>query len=1524
MRDAEMISIEAVSKTTGKATDLCIPPDIRVPELISILAPLLGLSLPASCEASYVIRTQWPFGLMAGSGLVSEFRVRNGTRLLLDDASEAAPEEAAGEAASLRREMRARAGLFSPLPGRLRAGTEAGESDLLLDPARPGKRHVILERDQEEYRVIAAAGPVRIFINGQEAGIGDRLRMLDLLRIEDTALYLTPCGIFAAQGTGWQVPDAWEKACRESRSAWTYPVAIKTARMLPCLSEEPIRVLPPGPEPAPPGAGQLLHCIPALAMLAVVLLSGGMTGGAGMLLLRSVSLMAGAGVSAASFAAGRRSAGKRKKERERTYMDYISAKRREIELARAEEKKSLEQMYPGPEALLESVDAFDGTLFDRSPSDPDFMDIRIGSGNRSSTRKVETGEREQIGPADRLAKTANALSAQYEMIPDAPVWLSARRCGVIGVTGPEDQLKQLVDIAVLDLVCRQSFRDLELYILLDPEADRGLLWCRWLPHLYDRRTDKRRIICSEETRTKLLDELYAELCSRQKAGRQRERGREDRQIAVLIFRDWGIRMHPVSRFFSCAEAVGASFLFFCPHQELLPAQCAALVFLRGEGHAEICDREGSRAPLTARLPAVDEDRLEEAARKLAPVVCADPGAEAGIPGRITLFELLGVSNASELDPGGRWRREDSAVSIRIPLGVMRKGRILSLDLHEGGDGPHGLVAGTTGSGKSELLQTLLLSAALHYPPEELCFFIIDFKGGGMADPFEGLPHLAGKLTNLDGGEALRTLRFLRAELQRRQRILAGCRQNSIYGYRRRWRVKREGEPLPNLLIVVDEFAELKAQYPEFMNELISTARIGRSLGVHLILATQKPAGQVNEQIWSNSNFRICLRVQSASDSMEVLHSPLAAEIRESGRAYLQTGAGEGASLFQSAYSGAKCTAGQAGAGGMTVSIRTADGETVRVKGRKDRHPAAEEEPSQLEAACTVIREYCRKEKIGPVRQICLPPLPSGIPLRQDAQRNAAQDASGRRVLLEAGIYDDPDEQYTGPLVLDLSFDNVFFCAAPQMGKTGFLQLAVRCMAERYSAQEAEFFILDLSSSSLQSLEPLAHVRGVLLPDEEDRIFGLFGMLREEIAGRRRELSQEGAGGWQALSAGAAKKMPRLFILMENFSAFRELYEDSLGEDLVYLLREGPSCGISFIAADSRASGIGFRYLSHFGLRISGWCQDAGEYAALLGRMGLPLPELPGRCQLVRASKLYEAQLYRAFEGEAGDEKAESIRDFTERINEREKGREAPQLARMPTALTRAYFAEAASACRTAGAAMLPAGLGYPFCRPVSVDMKRHSELVITGSEPADRKKALLGAMAGLKVLCPDREIRTWIFDGEDGQLRGAAEEWNAVSYVTSPAQAEEMLRGCLKELSLPRQDKEKAGAGTEALRLIILENEETPEWISASQSRMQLCRDLCRLGKHRPFLMIYANIENESVSWQGAGILRHLKDERCMILTDPPARARFADLPPSMLRRAGNFEPGDACLLDGDAITRVKLIETEKGENDECNLSGPG
>ena len=302
-------------------------------------------------------------------------------------------------------------------------------------------------------------------------------------------------------------------------------------------------------------------------------------------------------------------------------------------------------------------------------------------------------------------------------------------------------------------------------------------------------------------------------------------------------------------------------MFFGQTRADIPVGCDYVVQLSG-GYRGVLINAAEKSKTVPFVSSQISDTLAvRIVRTLAPVCTDEVSLEGELIKNISMFKMLNILSVEDLDLKARWSASKVTKSMAAPVGVSKTG-IVMLDLHDKAHGPHGLVAGTTGSGKSEILQTYILSMATLYHPYEAAFVIIDFKGGGMVNQFAQLPHLLGAITNIDGNAINRSLKSIKAELQKRQKYFAQADVNHIDKYIRKYKAGEVSEPLPHLIIIVDEFAELKAEQPEFMKELISAARIGRSLGVHLILATQKPAGQVNEQIWSNSRFKLCLKYRS--------------------------------------------------------------------------------------------------------------------------------------------------------------------------------------------------------------------------------------------------------------------------------------------------------------------------------------------------------------------------------------------------------------------------------------------------------------------------------------------------------------------------------------------------------------------------------------------------------------------------------------------------------------------------------------
>ena len=867
----------------------------------------------------------------------------------------------------------------------------------------------------------------------------------------------------------------------------------------------------------------------------------------------------------------------------------------------------------------------------------------------------------------------------------------------------------------------------------------------------------------------------------------------------------------------------------------------------------------------------------------------------------SLFEMLDILQAYDLDLAKRWKRSDVTHSMAAPIGISRNG-IVELDISDKAHGPHGLIAGTTESGKSEILQTFIHSMATIFHPYEVGFVIIDFKGGGMASLFRDLPHLMGTITNIDDNAIDRSLRSIKAELNKRQHLFAQAEVNHIDRYIEKYQNGQVFLPLPHLIIIVDEFAELKAEKPEFMKELISAARIGRSLGVHLILATQKPAGQVSDQIWSNSRFKLCLKVQSREDSNEVLRSPLASEIREPGRAYLQVGNNEVFELFQSAYSGSLISesSGQKEQKEFAVYRYTDNGKLALLYQRKK--PEDREKKTQLSAIVEHICGYCEKEKIRKLSDICLPELPEVIDFRPQMQPKDSTE-----ILCPIGIYDDPDRQDQGVCSLDLSSESVMIIGSSQSGKTNLLQTIIRSLTGRYSPADVQIYIIDFASMALKNFERLCHVGGVVTASEDEKLKNLFKLLLNEIRIRKEKLLKSGVSSFPAYREAGFRDLPQILLMIDNLTALRELYlQDS--DDLLTLCREGLSVGLCTVIANSQTQGIGYRYLSNFSRRIALFCNDSGEYSSLFDRCRTYPPNIPGRSLIELDKSLLVCQIYLAFQGEKEIERVNEISHYIEQTNRRFEGLLARQIPMIPRQLTSDYI-HICFPDYMQRPYQIVAGLDYANVMPLVLNLGSLGILAVSGCEEDEKYNMVRYLLRTAEKAYPG-SIEVTIVDGIERKLQDLQRESFTKSYTFIADEACPILSVIEEKLKM-RYDLLSSGDSsvfTKAPLLVIL--------IDGSDAMISIQNDRDALGAFRNICGRYRNlnvcmlllIENTAVTYSSPDILKTVKETRHILYFDNLINLNIFDLPLNQLRTYKKpREHGDGYYIKGNEIVKVKV-----------------
>ena len=647
-----------------------------------------------------------------------------------------------------------------------------------------------------------------------------------------------------------------------------------------------------------------------------------------------------------------------------------------------------------------------------------------------------------------------------------------------------------------------------------------------------------------------------------------------------------------------------------------------------------------------------------------------------LPTMISFLEMYDVGKVEQLNITNRWKNNDPTKSLQAPIGVDKNRELFKLDLHEKFYGPHGLIAGMTGSGKSEFIITYILSMAINYSPDEVSFILIDYKGGGLAGAFQNketgmkLPHLAGSITNLDTVEMNRALSSIQSELRRRQRIFNEARDAlnestiDIYKYQRLFREGLVKEPVTHLFIISDEFAELKSQQPEFMDQLISTARIGRSLGVHLILATQKPAGVVDDQIWSNSKFRVCLKVQDKSDSMDMIKCPDAASLKETGRFYLQVGYNELFALGQSAWTGAKYYPTEKRKKKIDETINIVDnvGNVVKsldtIKKDLDVKPQGEE--------ITNIIKYLIKvsdERHISVKQLWLDKIPEFIYVEKLRQKyNYLPEKGVINPII--GELDDPNNQRQDILTLSLSADgNTIIYGSAGNGKELLLTTLIYSTIVDHTPSEVNFYILDFGGETLRAYNNAPQVGDVILSSQEEKVNNLYKKLLYELDNRKK-LFVDYNGDFEFYCKHSGKTLPMLIVIINNYDSYVESYEDH-EEDFNILTREGAKYGIVFIVTANNTNTLRYKLRQNFKQNIVLQFNDTGDYSSILGNVQKKYPsKIYGR-GLVSRDDIYEFQTAYPYQHEKMNE---YIRVISKKLNDIFTDK-APSIPVLPSVVT---------------------------------------------------------------------------------------------------------------------------------------------------------------------------------------------------------------------------------------------------------------
>lgn len=1058
-------------------------------------------------------------------------------------------------------------------------------------------------------------------------------------------------------------------------------------------------------------------------------------------------------------------------KRERAYSKYLLFKRKELDKLLLEQIEANTYHYPDISMIAEMIENHSSRIYERSATDNDFLTLSVGLASQPISFSIKN-KKETIGEVeDALLQEMYDVTDSYQTVNDMPMVIDLKQAH-LGIVGEPTHIRNVIFSIVLQLCFHHSYHDIEIVTLVNDADKAAFEWMRWFPHSRIRSINVSGVVSAENQRDQVLGNIAQILKERKQ--KQDESKQESLYLPHFVFVIDNPKMivnHSIMEYLQLKTMdLGFSIIYTTNIRANLPENIRTILTVDSQDEGALLLNNGELVARKVTLYDTSSVDLNRMARTLTPLK-HNQGVSTQIPESITFFEMYGVKKPSDIPVQKLWRENKCYKSLAVPLGVRAKDDIVFLNLHEKAHGPHGLVAGTTGSGKSEIVQSYILSLAINFHPYDVGFLLIDYKGGGMANLFEKLPHLLGTITNLDGSESMRALASIKSELARRQRVFNENNVNNINQYTKLFKAGEATQPLPHLFLISDEFAELKKEQPDFMSELVSTARIGRSLGVHLILATQKPSGVVDDQIWSNSKFKLALKVQNESDSNEVLKTPDAARITQAGRAYLQVGNNEVYELFQSAWSGAEYseTIVEQGFDNRIYKINALGQGELLNEDLSEGEAEPEIKKTQLDVVVEHIKTIYESQNCENVVKPWLPPLKEKIvsPYVKDNGNVAKFEDYDLQVVL--GVVDIPESQAQTEYFHDFFKDgNLAIFGSTGFGKSTVEMNTALSLACKNSPETLNFYILDFGTSSLIQLKGLPHTADYITIDEEEKLGKFVNLITDEIKKRKTMFADKNALNFKMYNNSVKEKLPALIIIIDNYDVVREIGME-FEMFLTKLTRDGVGVGIYTAIDASRFSAVKYSVISNFKNKIAQFMFDPADAIAVVGRSKYQLPEIKGRA-LVKLEDVSVMQCYLPLPFESDESYSRQVGALIQTISEKNTGNTPKSIPMLPEVVTYKDIRE-----RKSDNNVFVIGLDTVDVKPQSIHLSVTNHLVI--GNPQTGKTNIL------KLACRQfNEHRIFIADSEAMDLLDYAKKEN-VTYLSGVNQLESFMAALEDEVS---------------------------------------------------------------------------------------------------------------------------------------------
>lgn len=1109
-------------------------------------------------------------------------------------------------------------------------------------------------------------------------------------------------------------------------------------------------------------------------------------------------------------------------ERFRKYADYIAGEKAHIRAIGEKQREITNQENPAPEICETILNKMSTSLWERTATDSDFLQVRMGAGYAPLCVEVKppTDVNDFHMERDELEELTDRIIQETHLVDDVPARLDLLKYSSVGVIGNRRKVTDLLKNLLVSLSTLHFFRDVRIVGVFDPEEEEEWKSMRWLPHIWD-----------DELQTRYLsfDPLTAESFESATLS-----GEKDHVDSYAKFREkvnsilaerkdpdfqakWKNGMSPVPHYiflFASRKktecflpmlsendpAMGISTIFLYDEQYYLPNFCQYIVNVDDPYDDRTATafykyRADEKMWFTMDPP-IPQRKFDVFCRQMSAIEAEDAAARGQIPSSLTFLQCMDVNRVRDLNVLERWKKNDSAVNITAPLGEGEGGKLFSLSLHR--HCSHGLVAGMTGSGKSELLISWLLSIACNYHPEDVSFVVIDYKGGSTAYALEKLPHVCGIITDVSSGID-RCMQSLEYELRRREDIFASVGAKDIKEYIKGHHKGEFQEAVPRLLIVFDEFKELIKERPVVKKMVDSIAAKGSSLGVHLILATQSPADAVDEGTWNNTQYQICMKVQNAAASKVMIHEPDAAMITQAGRAYVRVGTSEKAETFaliQSAWSGAPYRENKE-QGALEVRYVTMDGS--RIKTVEENHTRFVSDKKEIEAVIAYIAKTAQAagiEKQPSPWKTELPDLFSWkkLPVEGSFDGEKWEMTEAPWLSVPVGIFDRPELQMQGVQYMDfLKEGNFGVFGSSQTGKTSLLRTIATSLCRMYSPRDIHLYII----ADMAGMEAFPQVGGVVGSGQEEKLGKLINMLISFLEERRKIFNQERVDSLKAYRELVSEEMPAVFVLIDCFSGILESNQD-YKDVFVRLFSEGPSKGIYFVYTGVNNTGVPYKLTANVSGAISFMQADRSEYSTLIGQVrDTRLPNRVGNALIKVNQELINFQKAMYEPGENDKEREMALKAEAESMTEAWRGKPALKIPVLPESISVKSMADLSGSEQG-----IAVGLDTESIEAVYVKPGETTAMAVIGRVGCGKSTML--QRIGQMVLEVDENTLLYCLDTEKKSLAKLQEKGTAYARLSEVEKVQDVFAQILKELMSRMQRRKEAATEIEKEPWIIL------------------------------------------------------------------------------------------------------------------------